>query len=148
MGYRGYEIKKVQPLFPFGFGLSYSTFRYDQLEVTAPTSEGSFTVSFNITNTSDVDGKEVSQVYVSDPESSLPRPGKELKGFIKTEFKARETKRVQITLDREALGFYDDRQMQWIAEKGLFRVSVGQSSDKIILEGEAKLEETIVWTGL
>ncbi|KAJ2927902.1 hypothetical protein H1R20_g9210, partial [Candolleomyces eurysporus] len=148
VGYRGYEIKNIQPLFPFGFGLSYSTFQYDDLEATAPTSEGSFTISFKITNTSNIGGKEVSQIYVSDPESSLPRPRKELKGFVKTELKAGETKRVQIALDREALGFYDDRQTRWVAEKGVFRVSVGQSSDKIVLEGEARLEETIVWTGL
>ncbi|RXW24715.1 hypothetical protein EST38_g1191 [Candolleomyces aberdarensis] len=148
VGYRGYEIKNVQPLFSFGFGLSYSTFQYDNLEVTAPTPEGSFNISFKITNTSNIAGKEVSQIYVSDPESSLPRPRKELKGFAKTELKAGETKRVQITLDREALGFYDDRQARWVAEKGIFRVSVGQSSDKIVLEGEAKLEERIVWTGL
>ncbi|GJE99911.1 glycoside hydrolase family 3 protein [Phanerochaete sordida] len=87
VGYRGYEVRKLAPLFPFGYGLSYTTFDYSALEVSSVSEDGKFTVSFTVKNTGDVDGREVVQVYIADPESSLPRPVKELKGFVKVGLK-------------------------------------------------------------
>lgn len=148
MGYRSFEIRNLATLFPFGYGLSYSQFTYSDLETTPISPEGKFTVSFKITNVSQIEGREVAQVYVSDKESSLPRPIKELKGFSKTMLKAGETKTVTLALDREALGFYDDREMHWVAEKGAFVVSVGASSADVKLTGDVELKESFTWTGL
>ncbi|KAJ7498628.1 glycoside hydrolase family 3 protein [Mycena latifolia] len=148
VGYRSYEIRNLQALFPFGFGLSYATFEYSDLEVSPISSSGTFSLNFRITNTSQVAGREVAQVYIADPQSSLPRPVKELKGFAKVDLKAGETKVLNVGLDREALGFYDDRQKCWIAEKGPFEVLVGASSQDILLTKEVELSCTITWTGL
>ncbi|KAJ7498630.1 glycoside hydrolase family 3 protein [Mycena latifolia] len=148
VGYRSYEIRNLQALFPFGFGLSYATFEYSDLEVSPISSSGTFSLNFRITNTSQVAGREVAQVYIADPQSSLPRPVKELKGFAKVDLKAGETKVLNVGLDREALGFYDDRQNCWIAEKGTFEVLVGASSQDIRLTKEVELPAIITWTGL
>jgi len=99
-------------------------------------------------NTGNVHGREVAQIYISDLASALPRPNKELKGFVKVFIKPGETKKVTIALDREALGYFDERKKVWIAEKGLFEVLVGASSRDIRLMGYVTLEETFTWTGL
>ncbi|KAJ6539657.1 glycoside hydrolase family 3 protein [Mycena capillaripes] len=148
VGYRSYESRSLEPLFPFGFGLSYSTFEYSDLEVSPINSEGAFSVNFKIKNSSKVIGREVAQVYISDPESSLPRPVKELKGFVKVALEGGETKAVKIDLNREALGFYDDRQMCWVAEKGTFMVQVAASSHDVRLKKEVELGASFTWTGL
>ncbi|KAJ7682484.1 glycoside hydrolase family 3 protein [Mycena polygramma] len=148
VGYRSYENRKLKPLFPFGFGLSYSTFEYSDLQLSPVSSEGAFSVTFQIKNSSKIAGREVAQVYISDPQSSLPRPVKELKGFMKVALAGEETKTVKIDLNREALGFYDDRQMCWVAEKGTFKVLVAASSDDVRLTGEVELGATFTWTGL
>ncbi|TFK43781.1 glycoside hydrolase family 3 protein [Crucibulum laeve] len=148
VGYKGFEIRKLAPLFPFGYGLSYSKFEYSKLEISPISSDGTFTVIFNVKNISDVDGREIVQLYMSDQKSSLPRPVKELKGFNKIALKAGEIKTAKFSLDREALGFYDDRSAQWIAEKGIFGVHVGASSVDIKLKGEVELKESFTWTGL
>jgi len=110
--------------------------------------EGKFSVSYKITNTGTVEGREVSQVYIADKQAFLPRPIKELKGFAKTSLKPGETKQVTIGLDREALSFYDEREMHWIAEAGTFTVLVGASSANIKLKGDVELKKTLTWTGL
>ncbi|KAF8663458.1 hypothetical protein AX16_001028 [Volvariella volvacea WC 439] len=148
VGYRGYEIRNLAPLFPFGHGLSYSKFEYSALETTSISPEGEFFVSFKIKNVSGVDGREIAQVYVSDPVSSLPRAIKELKGFAKVFVKAGETQTVTVGLDKEALGFYDVRQKHWVAEKGSFGISIAASSADIRLKGEVTLEDTFTWVGL
>ncbi|KAF7355581.1 Beta-glucosidase [Mycena sanguinolenta] len=148
VGYRNYEHSNIQPLFPFGFGLSYSTFEYSDLETSSVSSEGAFSVTFKIKNTSNVPGREVVQVYISDPQSSLPRPPKELKGFVKVALNGGESKSVKVDLTREALGFYDDRQSCWLAEKGTFGVHVAASSADVRLKGEVELGATLTWTGL
>ncbi|KAJ6538518.1 glycoside hydrolase family 3 protein [Mycena vulgaris] len=148
VGYRSYEIRKLQAMFPFGFGLSYSTFEYSDLESSPVSPDGTFVLSFRITNTSKVAGREVGQIYIADKQSSLPRPVKELKGFVKVELKGGETKALKVGLNREALGFYDDRQKSWLAEKGAFEVLVGASSQDIRLTTEVELGASITWTGL
>jgi len=148
VGYRGFEIKDLAPLFPFGFGLSYTLFEYSCLDVSSISPVGNFTVSFDVKNTGQVHGCEVAQIYITDQQSSLPRPIKELKGFIKVGLKSGESKKVEHVLDREALGFYDDRAARWIAERGKYEVLVAASSTDIRLIREIELAEDITWRGL
>ncbi|KAJ3796785.1 glycoside hydrolase family 3 protein [Lentinula aff. detonsa] len=148
VGYRGYQVKNLTPMFPFGFGLSYSTFEYSALKCSEISAEGRFTVSFTIKNTSKVDGREVAQIYISDDEASLPRPQRELKGFKKVALKAGESQSVDVGLDREALGFFDERRGEWIAEKGTFCVLVGASSEDVKLKESVDLKNNLTWRGL
>ncbi|KAF9448233.1 glycoside hydrolase family 3 protein [Macrolepiota fuliginosa MF-IS2] len=148
VGYRSYEIRKLAPLFPFGFGLSYTTFKYSDLKTSSISEEGKFSVTFTITNTGHINGREIAQVYISDTQASLPRPVKELKAFTKVTLAPGEGKSVTLDLDKEALGFYDDRAAQWIAEKGTFTVHVAASSSDLRLEGSIELRKTLTWIGL
>ena len=134
VGYRGYEKSGVKPLFPFGFGLSYTTFEYSNLDIKAEGKE--FVVSFDIKNTGKVAAAEVAQVYVSDDVCSLVRPEKELKGFDKVYLKAGETKRVSVRLDDEAFRFFDPIERQFKVEAGDFTIKVGSSSADIRLTGK------------
>jgi beta-glucosidase len=133
VGYRYYEKKMIEPLFPFGYGLSYTTFAYSNLALNA--SEYDFgddiRVSVAVTNTGPREGKEVVQLYVRDVESSLMRPEKELKAFKKVALKSGETQTVAFTLDGRALSFYDPRKQGWLAEVGEFEILVGSSSQDI-----------------
>ncbi|KAI0061708.1 glycoside hydrolase family 3 protein [Artomyces pyxidatus] len=148
VGYRGYDKKSVTPLFPFGFGLSYTTFSYSSLKTSPISPDGNFTVSFSVANAGNVDGREVAQVYIANPGASLPCAVRELKGFAKVALKAGESKKVSVELDREALGYFDERKKTWVAEKGTFNVLVGASSRDIKLTGEARLDNTFTWTAL
>lgn len=133
VGYRYYEKKKIVPLFPFGYGLSYTTFEYNNLRLnTAELQPGdTLQVSVDVTNTGKRAGKEIVQLYVRDVVSSLVRPIKELKGFAKVALQPGETKTVTLTLDAEALAYYDDKPQQWVAEAGEFEVLIGSSSADI-----------------
>ncbi|MBP3512406.1 MAG: glycoside hydrolase family 3 C-terminal domain-containing protein [Prevotella sp.] len=133
VGYRWAEKEKIKPLFAFGHGLSYTTFklsnvRTDKTELTA---DGQLTVTVTVTNTGRRAGAEVVQLYVGDEKSSLPRPLKELKGFAKVYLEPGESRDVTITIGRDALSFYDDRAGEWTAEPGTFTIHVGTASDKI-----------------
>ena len=134
VGYRGYDKSGVKPLFPFGFGLSYTSFAYSNLDIKAEGKE--FVVSFDIKNTGKVAAAEVAQVYVGDDVCSVVRPAKELKGFDKVYLKAGETKRVSIRLDDEAFRFFDPIERQFKIEAGDFTVKVGSSSADIHLTGK------------
>ena len=134
MGYRGYEKSGVKPLFPFGFGLSYTTFAYSNLDIKAEGED--FVVSFDIKNTGKVAAAEVAQVYVGDDKCSLVRPAKELKGFDKVYLKAGETKRVSVRLDDEAFRFFDPIDRKFKVEAGDFTIKVGSSSADIHLTGK------------
>lgn len=122
IGYRHYDRLGIAPMFPFGFGLSYSTFALSNLTVDASRFEadGAVAVSVDVTNTGTRPGSDVVQVYVSDPEASLPRPEKELKGFAKVTLAAGETGRVSIPLDDRAFAFYAPNAQHWLVEKGSF----------------------------
>lgn len=132
-GYRGYDRNDVEPLFEFGYGLSYSDFRYSGL-VLEQTDEG-VEVSFELTNTGKYDAAEIVQIYVGDRESSVLRPEKELKGYDKVFLKAGETARVKVLLGQESFRYYDIDSHDFIVEPGVFDISVGSSSSDIRLSG-------------
>ena len=134
VGYRGYEANGVEPLFPFGFGLSYSDFEYSDLQV-AETEDGA-RLTFVLKNAGKYAAAEVAQVYVGDVESSLIRPAKELKGFEKVYLEPGQSKTVAIHLGEDALRFYDPVKHGWVVESGVFKVYVGSSSIDIRLTGE------------
>jgi beta-glucosidase len=140
VGYRHYDKRKIEPLFPFGHGLSYTTFEYKNLNITssdfANTDEVS--VSFTIKNTGDVKGKEIVQLYVTDKESTLQRPERELKKFAKVELDPNEEKQLSFTLNARDFSYYDGKRGMWIAESGEFNIAVGASSRDI------RLTETIL----
>ena len=144
VGYRYYERKKIAPLFPFGFGLSYTTFGYSPLRLSAPEigPEDTLQVAVDVTNTGRRAGKEVVQLYVRDVQSSLQRPEKELKAFAKVALEPGESKTVTLTLDRAALAFYDDKAQAWVAEAGEFEVLVGASTQDIRARASFRLTAT------
>ncbi|KAJ3574795.1 hypothetical protein NP233_g1525 [Leucocoprinus birnbaumii] len=148
VGYRSYEIRNLAPLFPFGHGISYTTFDYSDLKTSSVSEDGNFSVTLTVTNTGNTAGREIVQVYISDDQSSLPRPVKELKAFTKVALASGESKTVILQLDREAFGFYDDRAGHWIAEKGVFTVHVAASSSDLRLKGSVELSKTFTWNGL
>ncbi len=135
VGYRYYDTKDVDPLFPFGHGLSYTSFEYSGLELPDTVKVGEdFKVSVKVKNIGDVAGKEVVQLYVRDVESSLVRPVKELKGFVKVALQPGESKTVTFNLDPRSLSYYDPHQQAWVEEPGTFEVMVGASSRDIRLK--------------
>lgn len=139
-GYRGYEHKGVMPLFPFGFGLSYSKFEYSDLkaEITDRKKQ-EVKVTFRITNTSDRTGAEIAQLYVSDLKSAEERPVKELKGFKKVRLAPGESRIVEITLHDDAFKYFNSKKNAWVFEKGEFEILVGSSSRDILLRQTIKL---------
>lgn len=142
VGYRHYEKNNIKPLFPFGFGLSYTTFKYANLKITPVNTQaaGKVTVSFTVKNTGTTEGAEVAQLYLHDVNASVDRPRKELKGFQKVMLKPGEEKTVTINMDKEAMSFYHPEKKQWVAEPGEFNVLIGASSGDIKLNGSFKLE--------
>ncbi len=141
VGYRGFDRKKVEPLFPFGHGLSYTTFEYAGLTVSPANvkADGKVDVGVQVRNTGSRAGAEVVQVYVHDVESSLPRPEKELKAFGRVMLQPGESRALTFTLDRSALQFFDPAKGDWVAEKGAFDVLVGSSSRDIRQKGAFSL---------
>jgi len=137
VGYRGYDKLEAKPLFPFGYGLSYTTFAYKNLTATPSTSAGqSVGVRFEVTNTGNRPGAEVAQVYVGDRHSSIPRPKKELKGFARVNLAPGETRQVTIELDRRAFAYYDVKKHDWTVEPGDFDLYVARSAAQIELTGK------------
>jgi beta-glucosidase len=133
VGYRYYEKKKVTPLFPFGFGLSYTTFTYDTLRLSAQEIGPGDTlhVSVQVTNTGAQEGQEVVQLYIRDKASSVQRPDKELKAFAKVRLAAGERQTVTLSIAEDALSYYDTLKQKWVVEPGEFEVLVGSSSRDI-----------------
>lgn len=133
VGYRWHEKQKIKPLFPFGHGLSYTTFKYSDIKADKATvnQDETLMLSVKVKNTGKRDGAEVVQLYISDTESSLPRPIKELKGFEKVYLKAGEEKTVTFNIAKEDLSYFDDKKHQWVAEPGSFKAIIGASSQDI-----------------
>jgi beta-glucosidase len=144
IGYRYYETKKVPVQFPFGYGLSYTTFAFNNLNVSSEDVKDvdGVTVSVDVTNTGKVAGKEVVQLYVHDHKSKLARPPKELKGFIKVELEPGETKTVSMELDYRAFAYFHPNYQQWIVEDGEFDILVGSSSADIRCAKTVSLRST------
>ena len=134
VGYRYYDKKNLAPLFPFGHGLSYTSFSFDVLELDQ--AGGEINAQVTLTNTGSRKGQEVVQLYVRDLQSSLIRPPKELKSFKKVQLDPGETRTVTLTLQEADLAFYDDLKKAWIVEPGEFEVLVGRSAGDIRLSGK------------
>jgi beta-glucosidase len=133
VGYRGYEKNNVKPLYPFGYGLSYTTFKFSKLSVAGNGAKA--TVSFDVTNTGKRAGAEVVEVYVADDHAKVPRPAKELKGFERVVLAPGETKHVSVPLDARAFAYYDVDAKKWTIAPGKFGVLVGDSSEALELKG-------------
>src|SRR6266849_4436800 len=152
LGYRHFDKSPTKPLFPFGYGLSYTRFKYSNLAISPDVMKpgvtkpdgmkeaGTVTVSFDVSNTGEREGSEVAEVYVGDRHASVPRPIKELKGLAKIHLMPGETRRASVTLDRRALSFYDVNSKQWKAESGDFDIYVASSAEQINLQGKLTLQ--------
>ena len=133
VGYRGFDRNKTEPLFPFGYGLSYTTFEYGNLKIEKK--ENIVIVNFSIKNSGKREGKEVAEVYISDKHCSVERPVKELKAFRKVSLRPGESTNVSIELKQDAFAFYDIVSSTWKVEPGEFGIMVGSSSRDIKLNG-------------
>ena len=141
VGYRWYDTKKIEPLFPFGFGLSYTSFAYANLKVT-PTGPASAEVTCQVTNTGIRKGAEVVQLYVEDAHARIERPLKELKGFAKVELAPGETKTVKLALTPRSFAYYFSEGHSWKVDAGEFGILVGSSSRDIRLNGSCTVAAT------
>ena len=138
-GYRGFQKHGIKPLFPFGFGLSYTAFTYANLVISpAATADGRVMVSFDVTNTGPRPGADVPQIYIADDHATIARPMRELKGFTKIELQPGETRRVSIELDRRALAYFNATYRKWQVDPGSFTILVGRSCEDIVLRGTLK----------
>ena len=142
VGYRYYDKRDVEPLFPFGFGLSYTTFEYSDLRVPASFTKGeSVEVALKVRNLGKCEGKEVIQLYIHDTAASVSRPPRELKGFAKISLQPGQSKDVSFKLEQRAFSFYDVGKKCWMAEPGRFEIHVGSSSRDIKLKAAIILVE-------
>lgn len=144
VGYRYWTTTGKHPLYPFGFGLSYTTFSFAHLEAPSQATAGTIDpkgvqVSFDVTNTGSVEGSEVAQLYVSDPSAKVSRPERELKGFEKVHLKPGETKHVTLTLDARAFSYWDESTHGWHIDPGKFVIHVGDSSENTPLSADLTL---------
>jgi beta-glucosidase len=140
VGYRHFDTRNIDPLFPFGYGLSYTTFTYENLTIDNEKirGDGALKVSVDITNTGKTNGKEVVQLYIQDVQSSVERPLKELKGFKKINLNSGQMKKIVFELNKDDLSFYNPKENSWVVERGTFKILIGSSSRDIRLEGEVE----------
>lgn len=145
VGYRYYDKKKMDVLFPFGYGLSYTAFDYSNLRVDKKKFKDTdtVTVTVDVTNTGKMAGKEVVQLYVADKESAVIRPEKELRDFAKVELMPGETKTVSFTLGKRAFAYYNTTIHDWHVETGEFVIQIGRSSRDIVLQETVTVESTV-----
>jgi beta-glucosidase len=146
VGYRGYEQRGIKPQFPFGYGLSYTTFDYADLAVQP--SKGSptalYEVSFTVKNTGARAGAAVPQLYIGAAKAPVPRPAKELKGFAKINLQPGESRNVVLPLDMRSFAYYDVASKRWRAEAGTYQILVGESTEQIALKGAVTLPRSIL----
>jgi beta-glucosidase len=141
VGYRYWTTTGKHPLYPFGFGLSYTTFSFSNLRVAALAKSGStVAVSFDVTNTGSVAGADVAQLYVSDPSAKAARPERELKGFAKVRLAPGETRHVTLSLDARAFSYWDEASHKWTIDPGKFVIRVGDSSESTPLSADLTLK--------
>lgn len=142
VGYRWNDLKKIKPVFAFGYGLSYTTFKIANLRQSAKemNKDGKITFTVNVTNTGDCAGAEVVQLYINDVKASVDRPQKELKGFKKVYLQPGESKDVNITIDASSLSFFDEAAHDFVAEPGDFIAFVGNASDNLPLKASFTLK--------
>lgn len=145
VGYRYYDKKDMDVLFPFGFGLSYTTFAYENLRLSAPeiTDRQTLTATVTVKNTGARAGKTVVQLYVGDRESTVLRPVRELKGFEKVALAPGESKDVTFLLDKRAFAYWNEDLHDWYVETGEFTIEIGQSSRDIRLSGTVTVQSTV-----
>ena len=145
VGYRYYDKKKMEVLFPFGYGLSYTTFEYSGLKFSAEKirDTDTMTVTATVKNTGSRAGKTVVQLYVGDAESTPIRPVRELKGFVKVALQPGESREVSFTLDKRAFAYWNQQIHDWHVETGVFRIEVGASSRDLPLCGTVVVESTV-----
>lgn len=147
VGYKYYEKVQRQPLFPFGFGLSYTSFEFKNTKCSLDGKN--VKVSVEVTNTGKADGAEVVQVYIAPQNPRIIRPTKELKDFAKVFLKAGQTKTAEVVIPvREATSYWDSYKNKWLSEKSTYKVLVGNSSDKVLGEGEFETQKDDYWLGL
>ncbi|MFI5336441.1 MAG: glycoside hydrolase family 3 C-terminal domain-containing protein [Opitutales bacterium] len=139
VGYRWFDHQGLAPLFPFGHGLSYTTFRYDGLQV-ASAADGGATVTFRVTNTGTRAGAEIAQVYVEPPRGDVPRAVRELKGFARVTLAPGEAQTVTVALGHDAFTWFDEKSGGWITTPGHHGIAVGASSRDLRLHGELQLK--------
>jgi beta-glucosidase len=146
-GYRGYQHGGAQPLFPFGFGLSYTSFRYDGLRIEPLTGTGRrpalYRVTFDVTNTGTRPGADVAQLYVGQEHPHLPRPRRELKGFARVNLEPGEMRRVELTLDARSFAYYDVAAGRWRADADGYTVDVSRSSEDVQLHSTLRLARAL-----
>ncbi|MGN1421054.1 MAG: glycoside hydrolase family 3 C-terminal domain-containing protein [Eubacterium sp.] len=145
IGYRYYDKANKEVLFPFGYGLSYTTFEYSDIKLSSDSIKDTdtVTVSFKIKNTGDVDGAEIAQIYVADKESTIFRPVKELRAFKKVFLKAGEEKEVSVELSKRAFAFYNVKLGDWMVETGEFDILVSASSRDVKLSATMTVTSTV-----
>jgi beta-glucosidase len=139
VGYSHFDKSTVKPLFPFGYGLSYTSFAYKNLTISPPSSDQQVSVAFDVTNTGTRLGVDVAEVFVGDHHAPVPRPVKELKGFTKVNLNPGETKNVIVKLDQRAFSFYDVKNHKWTVAPGDFDIFVARSAADIELTGKVSL---------
>jgi beta-glucosidase len=139
VGYRHFDKSTVKPLFPFGYGLSYTSFAYKNLTISPASAAQQVSVAFDVTNTGTRAGADVAEVYVGDRHASVPRPVKELKGFKRVSLNPGETKNVAVKLDRRAFSYYDVKRHSWTVAPGDFDLFVARSAADIALSGKVAL---------
>jgi beta-glucosidase len=141
VGYRGYQKEKIAPLFPFGYGLSYTTFAFSNLKLSPATDSANVTVTFDITNTGSRKGVDVAQVYVGDDHAKVPRPIRELKGFSRVDLAPNETRHISISLDPRSFAYYDVSKKKWTIDPGKFTIEAGDSVESLPLHETLQLSK-------
>lgn len=152
VGYRFYEASHIEPLFPFGYGLSYTTFSYENMTLSSSDwtpGENDLTVKISVRNRGSVKGQEVVQIYIEDMVRSVLRPDKELKGFEKVMLEPGEEKTIEIKLNSRSFAFWDEIRGQWKVEKGAFQIHAGASSSNILISREVHVspdkEDSVIY---